>query len=135
MYLKSKILQNFEKKNEIYFIHPYSVNKHIKFEVNVSSISYPKTKCFLSKSIPNYDVRFSNAFFVTSAFCNLHFTSTCTQEDVSFVHISDVFFYGACPSLPVPGSSPPPPNRRDDWTRQCYSIRTRIDVTVCPRNQ
>ena len=61
---KIQNIQNFQKTGT-YVIHLLVVYQCTKFQVN-SSIFDPKWSVFVSESIPNYDVIFSNAIFVTS---------------------------------------------------------------------
>ena len=61
---KIQNIQNFQKTGTN-VIHLLVVYQCTKFQVN-SAIFDPKWSVFVSESIPNYDVIFSNAIFVTS---------------------------------------------------------------------
>ena len=68
--MQFKIFKIFTKKNGILYIqrdiiiHTHSFYQHTKFQID-SSVFDLNFDVFLCKSIPNYDIRFSNAIFVT----------------------------------------------------------------------
>ena len=76
---KIQNFQNFQKTGT-YVIHLLVVYQCTKFQVN-SSIFDPQMECFVSESIPNYDV----IFFFKCDFCNFWGSYAKTNDTIRFL--------------------------------------------------